>query len=193
MNFNPESPKMNAANPDDPPPAPAVPGSYTMTHVAAAPRSLVFEVRTKAEHYPRWFSPKGLKTVIRGFDLRPGGKVQYGMQFPDGNTMWGVMTFREIVEPEKLVYVTTFADEEGRPMRSTFSATWPLEVLWNLTLADHPQGTLMTMESRPLNPSDEELQTFVAAQESMRKCAGEMLEVLDAYLAELTAGRKANA
>ena len=190
---------MNAAIRDDDVPAvpPGVyvsavpPEVYTTTHVVAAPRSLVFEVRTRAEHFPRWFGSQGFDTVVRSFDLRPGGKVHYGMRFPDGNTMWSVLTFREIVAPEKLTYVTSFADEEGRPVRSPFSATWPLEIEWTLVLAEYPRGTAMTMESRPLNATDEERLTYHAAQDSMRHCVGEMLERFDAYLAELTGAEKA--
>ena len=46
-------------------------------------------------------------------DLRPGGTYHYGMQTPDGSVMWGKMVYREIVPPEKLVFINSFSDEKG--------------------------------------------------------------------------------
>lgn len=190
MNFNPESPKMNAAiREDDVSAGPS--GRFELTRIVAAPRARVFEVWTTAEHFARWWGPKELKTIVRSFEFRPGGAVHYGMQLPDGNTMWGVLKFREIVAAEKLTYVTSFADEEGRPIRPPFAETWPLEILSSAVFADHPQGTLLTMESWPLDAGPEELAVFIHGHDSMRQGTSGMLDQLDAYLTEL-AGNSVN-
>lgn len=181
---------MNTAIRDDDVPSTA-PGRFELTRIVAAPRERVFEVWTKAEHFAHWWGPKGLKTIVRSFELRPEGKVHYGMQLPDGHTMWGVLTFREIVAAQKLVYVTSFADEEGRPIRPPFAETWPLEILSSVVFTDHPQGTLLTMESWPHDAGPEELKTFITGHDSMRQGTGGMLDQLDAYLAELAGGEKA--
>jgi uncharacterized protein YndB with AHSA1/START domain len=51
--------------------------------------------------------------------------------------MWGRFVYREIVAPERIVFINSFSDEEGNITRAPFSPTWPLEVLNTLTLSEH--------------------------------------------------------
>ena len=46
-------------------------------------------------------------------DLRPGGTYHYGMKAPDGSPMWGKLVYREIVPPERIVFINSFSDEAG--------------------------------------------------------------------------------
>jgi len=34
---------------------------------------------------------------------------------PEGREMWGKWVYREIVAPERLVFVSSFTDEKGKP------------------------------------------------------------------------------
>ena len=61
-------------------------------------------------------------------DFRPGGIFHYGMRSPDGRDMWGKFVYREIVAPERIVFVNSFSDESGATVRAPFAADWPLGV-----------------------------------------------------------------
>jgi uncharacterized protein YndB with AHSA1/START domain len=51
--------------------------------------------------------------IAATIDLRVGGIYHYGMIAPDGSPMWGKFVFREIVAPERMVFVNSFSDEAG--------------------------------------------------------------------------------
>ena len=80
--------------------------------------------------------------------------------------MWGKFVYREIVAPERIVFVNSFSDEEGNPVRHPMSPTWPLEVLNTMTLSEHDGRTTLTIRGAPINASDEERKTFQAGRES---------------------------
>ena len=86
---------------------------FVISRTFDAPRELVWKAFTEREHLMQWFGPKGFKMLAGTVDLRPGGTFHYGMQAPDGKTMWGKWIFREIVPPERLVTVVSFSDEQG--------------------------------------------------------------------------------
>jgi uncharacterized protein YndB with AHSA1/START domain len=84
-----------------------------------APRDLVFKAFSEAEHLKRWFGPKSWPLSVCNIDFRPGGVWHYCMKCIDesqehyGQEAWGKAVFREIVEPERIVYVDSFSDAEG--------------------------------------------------------------------------------
>jgi uncharacterized protein YndB with AHSA1/START domain len=80
-----------------------------------APRALVFEAWSKAEHLKQWFGPKGFDIPACAIDFRPGGALSLCMRAPDGEEFWSKGTFREIVVPERIVLESALLDEAGRP------------------------------------------------------------------------------
>lgn len=82
-----------------------------------APRVLVWQAWSQCEHLQQWWAPAGWALPICKMDFRPGGVWHYCMKGPgpDGTEMesWGRTVFREIVEPERIVYVDAFSDADG--------------------------------------------------------------------------------
>lgn len=76
-----------------------------------APRELVWKACTEPELMKQWFSPKGFTVRVAKMDFRPGGIYHYCQKSADGLEMWGKVVYREIVAPEKLVYINSFSDE----------------------------------------------------------------------------------
>lgn len=68
-----------------------------------APRSLVFEVYTKAEHLAHWWGPDGFTLTTHAFDFRPGGVWDFVMHGPDGTDYPNWIEWREISPPERIV------------------------------------------------------------------------------------------
>ncbi|QHW34165.1 SRPBCC domain-containing protein [Paenibacillus rhizovicinus] len=150
-----------------------------------APRELVFKVFTQAEHLVKWWGPKGLTMNVATVDLRPGGLFHYSMKLPDGQEMWGKFVFREIVEPELLVFTNAFSDAEGNTLRHPASPSWPLEILNTLLFEDDNGKTKLTMRGIPYAASEEERQTFDANRSNVQQGFAGTFAQLDEYLATL--------
>jgi uncharacterized protein YndB with AHSA1/START domain len=92
---------------------------FLVERIFNAPRPMVFEVFSKAEHLKQWFGPKGWSLPVCKLDFRPGGTWHYCMLGPQGEESWGKAVYREIVEPERIVYTDVFADAHGNKVEGT--------------------------------------------------------------------------
>ncbi len=76
-----------------------------VTRVFDAPRALVFEAWTRAEHVRQWWDPSGVPLAVCEIDLRPNGAFRWVNRAPDGGEGHSFSgTYREIAPPEKLVF-----------------------------------------------------------------------------------------
>jgi uncharacterized protein YndB with AHSA1/START domain len=157
---------------------------FVISRVFDAPRDLVWKAFTDCEHLKHWWGPKGFKVLTCKLDLRPGGVFHYGMQSPDGKTMWGKFIYREIIAPERLVHIVSFSDENQGVTRHPMSPGWPLETLADATFTEQNGKTLVTVRWSPHNPTEEERKTFAAAHDGMRQGWTGTMDQLDAYLAK---------
>jgi uncharacterized protein YndB with AHSA1/START domain len=73
-----------------------------MTRTFDAPRALVFEAWTKAEHVAQWWDPSGVPLSVCEIDLRPNGAFRW-INIINGVESPFTGTYREIVPPERLV------------------------------------------------------------------------------------------
>lgn len=130
-------------------------GGEAISRVFGAPRDLVFQVWTKAEHFTRWFGPHGAEVIACELDARPGGVIRFGHRFPEGMTLYLKGTFGEVVLNERLVFTFGFVDEHGRPVRHPMFPDWPLDVSIEtiVTLDDVADGTRVVVAHRVL-PAD---------------------------------------
>ena len=102
--------------------------------------------------------------------------------------------FREIVRPERLVFVLSFSDERGGVTRHPLIADWPVETLSTVTFAQHAgigRGTTVIIEWAPLNATERERAVFAENHPSMERGWSGTTEVLAAYLATLGPRRAA--
>ena len=114
--------------------------SIITTRVFDAPRALVFEAFSDPKHLAQWWGPTGFTTTTSAFDMRPGGVWRFVMHGPDGRDYQNLITYDEIVKPEKLVYrhggtadvepvqfsvTVTFEDVGGGKTRLTMHALFP--------------------------------------------------------------------
>ena len=142
---------------------------FVITRVFDAPRDLVFKVWTEPPHLMRWWGPKGFTMQKCDLDLRPGGTFHYGLKGPDGSDHWGKFVYREIVVPERLVFIVSFTDEDGNVVRHPWNPDWPLEILSTVTFAAQDGRTKITVRWVPYKASDKERDTFRAGRESMQQ------------------------
>jgi uncharacterized protein YndB with AHSA1/START domain len=98
------------------------------TRIFDAPRELVFEMWTSAEHIRNWYGPKGFSLTTHEMDVRPGGVWRFVMHGPDGKDYDNKIVYVEIAKPERLVYdhvvyplfqsTTSFFDLRGKTLVS---------------------------------------------------------------------------
>jgi uncharacterized protein YndB with AHSA1/START domain len=75
-----------------------------LSRVFDAPRALVWKVWADPEHISRWWGPIGFTTTTIERDLRPGGVWRFVFRGPDGREYMNLVTYLEVVEPERLAY-----------------------------------------------------------------------------------------
>jgi uncharacterized protein YndB with AHSA1/START domain len=160
---------------------------FTISRVFAAPRELVWQAWTERQRLMRWFGPKGFTMPAAKLDFRPGGMFHYCLCGPDGNEMWGKSVYREIVALERIIWMNSFSDEDGGLTRHPLAPTWPLEMLSTATFVETDGQTKINFAWLPLNPTDEERQTFDYAYDGMAHGWSGTFERLDEYLAKLAA------
>jgi len=158
--------------------------AFVITRAFNAPRDLVFGAWTECEHLKHWWGPKGFTIASCTNDLRPGGVFHYGMQAPDGNTMWGKWVYRDIVRPERLVVIVSFSDGAGGQTRHPFEPDWPLQTISTMTFAEHEGRTTLTVQWLPYEATETERKTFAASHGSMQQGWTGTLDQLDQYLTD---------
>jgi uncharacterized protein YndB with AHSA1/START domain len=149
-----------------------------------APRDLVWKAHSELEGLKHWWGPKGFTWVTGTLDFRPGGMFHYGMRSPNGQEMWGRFVYREIVKPERMVYVVSFSDPKGGQTRHFMSPEWPLEMLNTATFTEEGGKTTLTLHSVAINATAHERKIFEDGFESMQGGYTGTLDQLAAYLAK---------
>jgi uncharacterized protein YndB with AHSA1/START domain len=160
--------------------------AFSISRTFAAPRDLMWQVWTKQDQLAKWFGPKGVKVVHSKNDLRPGGVYHYGMRTPDGNDIWGKWVYREVLEPQRLVFVSSFSDPNGGVTRHPMAPDWPLELLSTITFdAKADRTTTVTVKWTPINAAAAERKVFMDNFASMTGGWTGTFENLEAYLGEV--------
>ncbi|MGG1556092.1 SRPBCC domain-containing protein [Paenibacillus ferrarius] len=126
-----------------------------------APRELVYSMFKEAEHLKHWWGPRGWEVPVCTVDFRPGGVWHYCMKCADPNQgdfygmeSWGKAIYKEMVEPDKIVYVDFFSDAEGNVNDAMPSTEVTLEFI------DLGNGTTKLV-NRGLYASAESLKTVI--------------------------------
>lgn len=89
-----------------------------ITRTIAAPRELVFKVWTQPEHLVRWWGPKDFTLPVCEQDFRTGGKYRFCMLAPDGFECWVSGEYKEIIEPERIVFTWIRPPMDDLPERT---------------------------------------------------------------------------
>lgn len=146
-------------------PAAGLSCALEISRIFDAPRSLVFRAWTSPEHLARWWGPKDFSAPSLSMDFRPGGKYRHAIRSAEGTDYWMRGVYREIVEPERIVF--TFAWEED-------ASSPAAETLVTVTFEDHGGKTRLTFRQEPFDS--------VQQRDSHAEGWGECLDRLLAHL-----------
>ena len=155
---------------------------FTVTRTFNAPRALVWKAFTEAERLAAWFGPKGMPIERCTLDLTPGGLFHYSMKTP-GGLWWGRWRFEEVTAPERLVFVSSFSDEDGGVTKAPFPGDFPKEVRSIIEFIDEGDRTTLSMRGTPVDGTPAERAFFEGMFASMNQGWGGTFEQLEQYLA----------
>ena len=145
-----------------------------ITRTFEAPRDLVWQMWTKAEHLQQWWGPAGWTLPVCELDFRPGGTWFYCMQGPDGMQSCGKATYIEIEAPARIVYEDAFADAEGHLL-----ADMPVgHITLKFVEADHKTTVISTVRYPTKADRDKVIEM------GMEAGIDQTLNRLEAYLAQ---------
>jgi uncharacterized protein YndB with AHSA1/START domain len=156
-----------------------------ITRVLDAPRALVFAAWTDPKHMARWWGPKCFINPVCEVDARPGGALRIVMRGPDGaeHPMRGA--FREVVEPERLVFVATPEDVAGKPLAET---------LTTVTFADFDGGkTKLTLHTRAVGLAPVAAQMLEGMEAGWTQTINRLVELVKTIDREIVSVRVFNA
>ena len=140
------------------------------TRVFDAPRKLIFDAHTRAEHVPNWMlGPDGWTMPVCEITLRPGGEWHFVWRQSDGAEMEMRGEYREITPPERLVHT------------ESWGADWP-ETLNTLVLTEEDGKTKLV--TTVLYPSKEAREKALGT--GMKDGWSQSYDRLDEYLRTFT-------
>jgi uncharacterized protein YndB with AHSA1/START domain len=137
------------------------------------PRRLVFAAFTDLRHLSRWWGPNGFTTTTRAFAFKPGGVWDFIMHGPDGTDYPNRIEWREIVPPERIVYLHGESEQDPEAFVST------------VTFIDRGNATDVTLRAvfRTKEQRDEAIERY-GAIEGGKQTLGRLATYVAALLAE---------
>ena len=130
-----------------------------------APRTLVFDAWTKAEHVAHWWDPSGAPLAVCEIDLRPNGAFLFVNRGPDGAKYPFSGFYREITPPARLVIGGPSPVSNG-------------ESVCTLVFSEHDGKTTLTMTFECQSRADRDALLKMRVDEGTAKT----LDNLEAYL-----------
>src|SRR6478609_7381470 len=138
----------------------------TIVREFKAPKSLVFNAFSNAEAFAEWWGPVGMPITVLKFDFKKDGKVHYKME-GNGQTMWGIFVYRNIVKPDLIEFVNSFSDESGKICKAPFPIEFPSEIFNQLRLEENNGITTATLSGHPINATPEQEATYYSMMANM--------------------------
>jgi uncharacterized protein YndB with AHSA1/START domain len=149
----------------------ATPQGVAFTRVFDAPRRLVWEAMSKAEHYPHWWGPRSQEMIFCQLDFRAGGSWRFVTRGPDGDEHAFHGEIRDVVPQERIVQTFEYEGMPGAVM------------LDSLTLDEHDGKTVLNATSTIESGSPEAVEAMV--QSGMEEGAAETYDRLEEYVRTL--------
>jgi uncharacterized protein YndB with AHSA1/START domain len=156
----------------------------SFSRIIDAPREVLFDVWTDAEHFAQWFGPRQVALPFCRIDPRPGGALHFCHRLTDGTEIWVKGVYREFVAPERLVLSLSFVDASGRPAAHPMFPDWPLDTVFltTVTFADLEGKTQLTVW-QVLVPADAAAKDTVKRERQAARAGwAETLDRLDEYV-----------
>ncbi len=141
--------------------------TIVLSRLFDAPRTLMFELFTRAEHLNRWWGPACFTASRAEADARVGGAWKLMMSADQFGDSWVEGVYREVTPPAKLVFTCDAVSPGGEVM---------LAGLTTVEFAEQGDKTLVTVTATASGPAFMEM-----ALGGMEQGWSEQLDKLGAY------------
>jgi uncharacterized protein YndB with AHSA1/START domain len=155
---------------------------FTITRVFNVPRARVWQAWTNTDELQRWWGPAGCRLSVASLDFREGGFFHYAMNYSNTPPMWGRFMYREIIAPQRIVWLNSFSNERCGLTRAPFGATIPLEIENTVTFSEAAGSTTVALQARPFGAPDEDRQAFADMFTGLEQGYGGTLDQLGRHL-----------
>lgn len=136
-----------------------------------APRDIVFKAFLDSNLVPRWWGPRGMKTIVETMDVRPGGTWRIVQSDAEGGKYAFHGVYHTVESPRLIIQTFEF---EGMPGHVSLETA---------TLEEHAGGTRLTTRSIYQSVEDRD----GALRSGMEKGARETLDRFAELLVEIVA------
>lgn len=129
----------------------------------------LFDMWVNPEHFACWMGPTGSSMNFLSVDAKVGGHSHYEMTDAAGNTMYGLIEYKEINSPNTLVYAQSFCDKNKNLCKPFFAPTWPDVMLTTVQFTEEGDGEIrITLQWEVYgDATKEECKTFKTAKTGM--------------------------
>jgi uncharacterized protein YndB with AHSA1/START domain len=125
-----------------------------MSRAFQAPKKLVFDAFSDCKHLMKWWGPREWPLNYCKLDFRVGGRWHFCMKGPNpGDEAWGVIIYKEIKAPDRIVYEDYFSDKDGK-----INQTLPAAVISMDFVEKDGQTTIV---SKARYPTEQDLKTVL--------------------------------
>ena len=149
-----------------------------------APRQLVFDAWTQVEHLNNWMFPmSGCTCEYVSANIVNGGESLHKLTMPNGNQMWLLTKYEEVIPPERLVFLQYFSNENGEELAMPHIPDWPKHMLATLHFEEIAGNrTKLTFLWEPRNATEKEIAAFESTRSDHEKGWGAGMQQLERYI-----------
>jgi uncharacterized protein YndB with AHSA1/START domain len=157
------------------------PEALTLTLMAEfdATPERIWQLWADPRQLERWWGPPSYPATVREHDLRPGGRVNYFMTGPTGDTPKGYWIIEEVSPPGRLTFRDGFANDDWTPNTALGEGSVEVviesigEAKSRMTITDHfaDQATMEQMLA-------------MGIEQGLREAVGQIDAILAESLAE---------
>ncbi len=158
---------------------------YVLDRTFDAPRNLVWRAWTDPALVQQWYGP-GVETVIHEFVLEPGGVWLNEMKMGE-NSNYQKMIFKEVTEPEKLIWHHCSVDADWNIATNPMMPDWPRILLTTVTFEAAGDKTNVRLSQIPMNATDAEIACFAKMMDGMSGGWGTGYAIIDDLLTTMKA------
>lgn len=133
-----------------------------------APIERVYEAWTDPVQLAQWLPPTGATMHFTRVQPQVGGSSFYSMSGVGSATLYGLVKYRVLEKPYRIVYTQQFCDENEQAIRPPFFKDWPLAMLTTVELAaEGADRTRVTVRWEPQEASAADVAEFVKQRGGM--------------------------
>ena len=153
--------------------------TMTLTAEFDASPERIWQLWADPRQLERWWGPPTYPATVDSHDLRPGGRVEYHMTGPTGDTPRAFWEVDEVQPPHRLAFRDVFANDDGTPNNELPGTTAVV------TIEEVGAGQ-SRMQIESTFPSAEAMEQVLAMgmEEGLKQAVGQ----IDAILAEMRVG-----